>query len=199
MNELDGEVADVEVISKGEDSFPYDEDRYFDQDNFYPMDGDVIRYTAANAAQNTGDYFDQDNFYPADGVMCDSKSNLTDAEFSDAFGDYFKNVVKGARNASGNVASFFSPQETARRRAARYAGRSAKTQESLSRAELNKNVGKETETDKAIAQTLKSSSTPSLASDGKKPMSTTTKVLIGVGIAGIIGVIAFLALRRKKA
>jgi hypothetical protein len=198
MKELDGEVANIEVISKGEDSFPYDEDRYFDQDNFYPMDGDVIKYTAANAAQNTGDYFDQDNFYPADGVMCDSKSNLTDAEFSDAIGDTFRNIGKFYKNTTKAAADFMSPKERAARKKARSEKRSAKNEEAKSRAALNRSLGQDKPSDVALAQALQSTATDAKTIT-KKPMTTTTKVLIGVGVAGVIGVIAFLVLKRKKA
>jgi len=195
MKDLDGEVLDVEVVSKQPELESYSAEKYYDQDNFYPMIGDVVPMVATNAAQNTGDYFDQDNFYPIDGVKVDQDGNWTDVEFSDAIGDGYRNLVKGARNVTSNVGSFFSPEETKRRRLARSEKKSAKIEEAKSRAELNRNVGKETESDKALAEALKSSQTPTKT----EGMSKTTKGLLiggGVLVAVVIGVLVYRSVKK---
>lgn len=200
MKDLDGEVMNIEVISKASDSYPYDAERYFDKDNFYPIDGDVIPMVAANAAQNTGNYFDQDNFYPADGVKVDQEGTWTDVEFSDANGikGFIKNVGGIYSGAARTVKDYLSPEERAERKNLRKLKKEAKIDEIKSRSDLNKNVGKETESDKALAEALKTSSSTTQSVDNK-PMSKTTKtVLIVGGIALVGGLIAFLVLRKKK-
>jgi hypothetical protein len=186
MSELDGEVKGCEVISKASNSFPYDAERYFDKDNFYPIDGDVIPMVAANAAQNTGNYFDQDNFYPADGVKVDQEGTWTDVEFSDAGGIF------------QNVKDYFSKEERSERKKLRKEKKAAKTDEIKSRAELNRALLQDKPSDVALAEALKTSSSTTQSVDNK-PMSKTTKtVLIVGGIALVGGLIAFLVLRKKK-
>jgi hypothetical protein len=196
MSELDGEVKGCEVISKPANSFPYDAERYFDKDNFYPMDGEVIPMVAANAAQNTGNYFDQDNFYPADGVInpdavnYEQEGSLTDTEFSNGIGDWFKETAENIK------------ERGAERRAARKARKEAKTQEILSRAELNKSLTQDKPSDIALADALKSATATPAATRGgatNKGMSKTTKtVLIVGGSLVVVGLIAFFVLRKKK-
>ena len=193
MKELDGEVTSCEVISKASTSFPYDAERYFDKDNFYPMDGEVIPMVAASAAQNTGNYFDQDNFYPADGitpedVQYDSLGSLNDAEFSNAGGIF------------QNIKDYFSPEERAERKEIRKARKSAKTEEIKSRAELNKSLTQDKPSDVALAEALKQSTKqPSIPTGGKKTLSKNTKTLLIVGGVLVVGgLITFLVLRSKK-
>lgn len=187
MKELDGEVTSCEVISKASTSFPYDAERYFDKDNFYPMDGEVIPMVAASAAQNTGNYFDQDNFYPADGVMCDNTSMLTESEFSDASGIF------------QNIKDYFSPEERAERKESRKARKSAKTAEIQSRAELNKSLTKDKPSDVALAEALKGATAQPSTAGGQKTLSKSTKTLLIVGGVLVVGgLITFLVLRSKK-
>ena len=201
MSELDGEVKGCEVISKPANSFPYDAERYFDKDNFYPMDGEVIPMVAAVAAQNTGNYFDQDNFYPADGINPDAvnyeqEGSLTDTEFSNGIGDFFKETYENIKERGEE------------RRAARKARKDAKTQEILSRAELNKSLTQDKPSDVALAEALKSATTTPTASGGSggrksastgNGMSKTTKtILIVGGSLVVIGLVAFFVLRKKK-
>jgi hypothetical protein len=189
MSELDGEVRGCEVISKASSSYPYDAARYFDKDNFYPMDGEVISMVAANAAQNTGDYFDQDNFYPADGVKVDQEGTWTDVEFSDARG-IFKNIK-----------DYFSPEERSQRKDARRGRRAAKTDEIRSRAELNRSLTQDKPSDVALAQALSAAPAPSQRPTGRRAggMSRQTKTLLIVGSVVLVGgIAAFLLLRKKK-
>jgi hypothetical protein len=197
MSELDGEVKGCEVISKPANSFPYDAERYFDKDNFYPMTGEVIPMVAANAAQNTGDYFDQDNFYPADGVInpdavnYEQEGSLTDTEFSNGIGDWFKETTENIKERS------------AERKAARKARKEAKTQEILSRAELNRSLTQDKPSDVALADALKSATatpaaTRSSGSSAGGGMSKRTKTILVVGGSlVVIGLVAFLVLRKK--
>jgi hypothetical protein len=198
MSELDGEVKGCEVISKPSNSFPYDAERYFDKDNFYPMDGEVVPMVAAVAAQNTGNYFDQDNFYPADGINPDAvnyeqEGSLTDTEFSNGIGDFFKETYENIKERS------------AERKEARKARRAAKTAEIQSRAELNKSLTQDKPSDVALAEALKSATaTPTAggarggASTGKGMSKTTKTILIVGGSLVVIGLVAFLVLRKKK-
>jgi hypothetical protein len=66
FQELDGESINLDSTEIPTMSA---HDAVIDTDNFYPFQGDAIPMVAASAAQNTCDYFDQDNFYPMDGVM----------------------------------------------------------------------------------------------------------------------------------
>ena len=185
MSELDGEVKGCEVISKASNSYPYDAERYFDKDTFYPMNGEVVPMVAAVAAQNTGNYFDQDNFYPADGVKVDQEGTWTDVEFSDASGIW------------QNIKDYFSPEERAERKAARKERKSAKTEEIRSRAELNKSLSTDKPSDVALAEALKSTSKAPAAP--KQGMSKNTKTLLIVGSVVVVGgLVAFLLLRKKK-
>jgi hypothetical protein len=63
-NNLDGENVELDGVTNEDMSF---HDSVNDSDDFYPFQGEALPMVAASAAQNTGNYFDQDNFYPADG------------------------------------------------------------------------------------------------------------------------------------
>lgn len=170
---LDGEVTD------------------FDQDNFYPYDGALVPMVAASATQNMGaDYNDQDNFYPADGVGLSSDSLPLTDEYSEARGKRLKGTV-------------FDKKERARRRALREKLRiekqAAKVEETKSRAELNKNVGKETASDIELAKALSNPNTVDVKLGAEKaPMSKTTKIVIGVSVVVLLGVIGFVVYKKMK-
>jgi hypothetical protein len=189
FQELDGENINLDSTEIPTMSA---HDAIIDTDNFYPFQGDAIPMVAASAAQNTPDYFDQDNFYPMDGVMGND-------EFSDAsgIGDFFKSVGGAYGNAAKGLKDYLSPEERKARKEGRKARKDAKTEEIKSRAELNKNIGKETESDKTLAEALKASSTSPKVED--KKMSKTTKTLLIVGGVLVVGgLITFLVLRSKK-
>jgi hypothetical protein len=182
FQELDGENINLDSTEIPTMSA---HDAIIDTDNFYPFQGDAIPMVAASAAQNTCDYFDQDNFYPMDGVMGSD-------EFSDASGIF------------QNVKDYFGKEESQARKGRRKEKKDlrldkkrAKIEETKSRAELNQNVGKETESDKTLAEALKASSTSPKVED--KKMSKTTKTLLIVGGVLVVGgLITFLVLRSKK-
>lgn len=191
MSELDGEVTGCEVISKASTTYPYSPERYFDKDNFYPFQGEVVPMVAAVAAQNTGNYFDQDNFYPADGVSPDAvrfdeMASISDAEFSDASGIF------------QNIKDYFSPEERAERKAARKERKAAKTEEIRSRAELNKSLSTDKPSDVALAEALKGATAQPKMPKAKGMSKQTKTLLIVGGVVVVGGLIAFLVLRKKK-
>ena len=191
MSELDGEVGGFEVISTPTNTVTEV------TDDFYSMDGEVIPMVAASAAQDTGNYFDQDNFYPADGLVInpdavnyEQEGSLSDAEFSNGIGDFFRETAESIKKRS------------AQRRAARQARKAAKTAEIQSRAELNKSLTQDKPSDVALAEALKASSAQPVggsAGKTKAPMSKNTKTLLIVGgILVVGGLTTWFLLRKKK-
>ena len=175
--ELDGEPISIEQSSPADrttglntrEDFPYFNNSFNNADgmiNHADAEG-RIRMVAASAAQNTPNYFDQDNFYPADGVV---------------------------QNLKQSISSALSPEEARKRREARKARRdtrtSSKAEERKSRADLNRAIGQDKQSDVELAKALG-------ASDSQ-PMSTTTKVLIGVGVLAVVGAIAYFVIKKKK-
>lgn len=190
MSELDGEVGGFEVISTPTNTVTEV------TDDFYSMDGEVIPMVAASAAVDTGNYFDQDNFYPADGLVInpdavnyEQEGSLSDAEFSNGVGDFFRETAESIKKRS------------AERREARKARRAAKTAEIQSRAEVNKSLTQDKPSDLALAEALKESSKQPVAGTGGKSstMSKSTKTLLIVGGVLVVGGLAtWLLLRKKK-
>lgn len=184
--ELDGEPISIEQSSPSDRStglnqiedFPFFNDSFNNADGLNKADAEGrIRMVAAVAGQNTPNYFDQDNFYPADGLK----------NFGKSVGQIYGNAAKGAAN-------FLSPEEIAKRKAERQASRSerkaAKTAEIQSRADLNKAAGQQNPADTEIAK--------SLSGSDKTPMSTKTKVLIGLGVLAVVSAIAYFVIKKKK-
>lgn len=174
--ELDGEPISIEQASPSDRStglnqredFPYFNNSFNNADgmiNHADSEG-RIKMVVASAAQNTRNYFDQDNFYPADGI----------------------------RQVGQNIKSFFSKAETSKRRGDRQAQRSerraSKVDERKSRAELNREIGKDKQSDIELAKAL--------GTDTKTGMSTTTKILIGVGVVAVLGAIVYFTVIKKK-
>jgi hypothetical protein len=69
-NNLDGENIELDGVTNEDMSF---HDQFNDADDFYPFQGEPISMIAASAAQNTPDYFDQENFYPLDGDYSEAR------------------------------------------------------------------------------------------------------------------------------
>jgi len=178
--ELDGENISIEQSS------PSDIRRTLDQDDFYPADGNyanedgIVTMVAAVAGQNTPNYYDQDNFYPADGKK-------------DGF---FRSVGQIYGNAARGAADFLSKEESDKRKANRKEKKSVKNTEALSRAELNKSLGQDKQSDVELAKALKGEDTST--SKTPQPMSKNTKIAIGVGVVVVLGAIAFFVFRKKK-
>jgi hypothetical protein len=185
--ELDGEPISIEQSSPADNStglnqredFPFFNDSFNNADGLNKADAEGrIRMVAAVAGQNTPNYFDQDNFYPAEGPTK----------------GFFGNVGKAYGNAAKGAADFLSEEQSKQRRDARNKRRdirtAAKAEETKSRADLNREIGKDKASDLELAKALG-------ASD-KQPMSTTTKVLIGVGVLAVVGAIAYFVIKKKK-
>jgi hypothetical protein len=178
--ELDGEPISIEQSSPSDrttglnvrEDFPTFNDSFNNADgmiNHADSDG-RIKMVAASAAQNTPNYFDQDNFYPADGL-------------------------KGIGQSIGqNIQGFFSSEQAAARQKGRQGRRDtrtgAKAEERKSRADLNRAVGQDKQSDVELAKAL--------GGGDSQPMSTTTKVLIGVGVVAVLGAIAYFVMKKKK-
>jgi hypothetical protein len=177
--ELDGEPISIEQASPSDrttglntkESFPEFNDSFNNADGLNKADAEGrIKMVAAVAGQNTPNYFDQDNFYPADGL-------------------------KGVgQSITGNLQNFFSSEQSSTRQKGRQGRRdaraAAKAEERKSRADLNRAVGQDKQSDVELAKAL--------GSDGSQPMSTTTKVLIGVGVVAVLGAIAYFVMKKKK-
>jgi hypothetical protein len=140
----------------------------------------IGKMVVASAAQNTPNYFDQDNFYPADGKQ---------KGFFGSVGQIYGNAARGA-------AGFLSKEEIEKRKASRKENKAVKNAETLSRAELNKSIGQDKASDVELAKALKGE-TPSTSTPASS-MSTTTKVLIGVGVVAVLGTIAYFVLKGKS-
>jgi hypothetical protein len=178
--ELDGENISIEQTS------PSDRRRTLDQDDFYPADGNyanedgIVTMVAASAAQNTPNYFDQDNFYPADGKK-------------DGF---FRSVGQIYGNAARGAAGFLSKEEIDKRKASRKEKKSVKNTEALSRAELNKSLGQDKQSDVELAKALKGDDTSK--SSTAQPMSKNTKIAIGFSVVLVLGTIVYFIVKKKK-
>ena len=181
--ELDGEAISIEQSSPSDNTTGLNtrEDFPFFNNSFNNADGMInhadsegrISMVAAVAGQNTPNYFDQDNFYPADGQITRRRR----------VGNRFRtrsDERRQSRQVKGDD-----------RRDARLSKKDAKTAEIQSRADLNREVGKEKQSDLELAKALQDSGTST-------PMSTTTKVLIGAGIVGVLGAIVYFTIIKKK-
>lgn len=116
-----------------------------------------------------------------------------------AFDDYYSASGDRKKRREEKRARKSAKKDTRQKmREAIVSGKLAKNEERLSRAELNKGLGTEKESDVELAKALSESVKDDSSKKEKKPMSTTTKILIGVGAALLIGGIAFLVLRKKS-
>lgn len=179
--ELDGTLIDMDGVAVGDIAFHGTE---VDTDDFYPADGveDITNMVALSAAQNIGpDIYDGDNFYPADGDYSEARGRL-----------------KG---------TIFDKKERAKRRAERQkrinARQSAKNEETRSRAELNRQAGKESKSDVELAKVLSGSAIPGLPSSTDTTPATTglsknKKIMIGVGVAVVVAVIGIVVYKRMN-
>lgn len=182
--ELDGENISIEQSS------PSDTRRTLDQDNFYPADGQVIPMVAANASQNTINYLDQDNFYPADGQVIP----MVAAVAGQNTGNYFDQ--DNFYPANGLRSRMRTNKE--KRQAARLAKKQAKTNEIQSRADLNKSLGQDKQSDVELAKALSSSNTTdSTTTKTEVGMTKNTKIALGV-VGGLIVIAGIYFLVKKK-
>jgi hypothetical protein len=147
--------------------------------------GDVTNMIALSAAQNIGPgIFDGDNFYPADG------------DYSDASGR-----SKRRKKRKGTI---WDKDERAKRRAERQdllkSRVSSKNEEIKSRAELNRNIGKENQGDVELAKVLSASAAPLPIDTApiSPGMTRKTKILIGAGAGLVVLIIGIVLYKRYK-
>lgn len=135
----------------------------------------VVGMVAASATQNV---------YPE---LNEDLSPFDDYDFSDASGR-FKGTI-------------LDKKERKRRRDVRQKRKSeklaVKNAERLSRAELNKGLMTDKQSDVELAKALASDDTKTPTTE-KKPMSTTTKVLIGTGALLLLAGIGFAVYKMRK-
>lgn len=158
------------------------------------------RSTGLNQREDFPEF--NDSFNNADGMINhadrDGRIKMVAASAAQNTGNYFDqdnfypaDGIKGAfQSANANIKDFFSKEQSAERRKSRKERKAAKTAEIQSRADLNKSAGQEKQSDVELAKALGKSDS--------QPMSTTTKVLIGVGVLAVVGAIAYFVIKKKK-
>jgi hypothetical protein len=138
-------------------------------------------------------YFN-DSFNNADGMISHSDSmgriKMVVASAAQDTPDYFDQDNFYPADGQGKERAAQREKLRAERQKLRGDKKAAKTAEIQSRADLNKAVGQQNPADIEIAK--------SLGASEKTPMSTTTKVLIGVGILAVVSAVAFLMVKKKK-
>lgn len=139
-------------------------------DEFLNIGGETVVGMVATNATN--------NVYPE---LNEDLSPFDDYDFSDASGR-----LKG---------TIFDKKERAKRRATRQKRKdekqSAKNAETLSRAELNKGLSGDKQSDIELAKALGSDNTKDDSKAPKAPMSNTNKVLIGLGVTLLLAGIGY--------
>ena len=138
---------------------------------------------------------DQDDFYPADGNYANEDGIVTMVAASAAQNtpNYYDQDNFYPADGSGRARRQANRK---RRQDAKFVKKGAKTAEIQSRAELNKSLGQEKQSDVELAKALKGddTSTPKTT----EPMSKNTKIAIGVGVVVVLGAVAFFVLRKKE-
>ena len=138
----------------------------------------ILQYTVMSGASDVKNFLDGDNFYPFDGEI-----------------DAFQNEVFPEKDEFSYFSVFGIGKPTENQLAkqkARLDKKTAKTQLTLSQAELNRNLGKEKQSDIDLAKALQDSG------DTKGGLSTGAIVGIAVGGLVVIGLIVFVIKRKKK-
>jgi hypothetical protein len=192
--ELDGENISIEQSS------PSDTRRTLDQDDFYPADGQVIPMIAANASQNTGNYFDQDNFYPADGQLIPMVAAVAGQNTGNYFDqdNFYPANGLGSRLRSRRIANKQKRQQRrSTRQQSRFAKKQAKTNEIQSRADLNKSLGQDKQSDIELAKALATTSAPITSTKVDTGMTKNTKIVLGV-VGGLVLIAGIYFLVKKK-
>lgn len=167
--------------------------------SFSNLEGVIENFDAVVAGDNISNkYFDQDNFYPAcgcsnmDGVI----ENFDAVNAGNDIGNrYFDQdnfyPANGYSNVRGALQStFLDKNERIRRRNVK---EERKRKDLENQKILAKNIGKSSQNDAALLASLNKPTVTKTTG-----ISTTTKVLIGVGIVGVIGVAAYFLLKKKK-
>jgi len=138
--------------------------------------GEVVKMISpmgSDTAYDTLDY--EDNFYSADGFMNESQGNG-----DDSFSNFDVGAVFGV-----------DKKERARRRKLRQDRKNekVKTQSLMAKGLADKSG------EIALADALK---TPEVKEEKEKGMSKTTKILIGVGVVAVLGIVGFIIYKKSK-
>jgi hypothetical protein len=131
----------------------------------------VLKYEVMTGSSDVKNFRDGDDFYPFDGK-----------------GDSFRNEVFPEQDEFSYFSIFGIGKPTENQLAkqkARLDKKAAKTQLTLSQAELNRNLGKEKQSDIDLAKALQDSG------DTKGGLSTGAMIGIAVGGLALIGIIIF--------
>jgi hypothetical protein len=126
----------------------------------------ILKYEVMSGASDVKNFRDGDDFYPFDGVKNDSFQNEVFPE-NDEF-------------------SYMSDWRKAKKQA-RLDKKNAKTELTLSQAELNRNLGKDKQSDIELAKALQEKG----GGDAKGGLSTGAIIGIAVGGLALIGIIIF--------
>jgi len=140
----------------------------------------ILKYEVMSGASDVKNFRDGDNFYPFNGEKNDAFQNEVFPE-QDEF-SYFTFLGKG------------KPSENQKaKKQARLDAKNAKTQLTLSQAELNRNLGKDKQSDIELAKALQEK-----GGDEQKGMSNGAKIGIAVGGLVVVILIVVLATRGSK-
>jgi hypothetical protein len=137
----------------------------------------VLKYEVMSGASDVKNFRDGDDFYPFDGK-----------------GDSFRNEVFPDKDEFSYFSVFGIGKPTENQKAkqqARLDKKTAKTQLKLSQAELNRNLGKDKQSDIELAKALQEK-----GGDEQKGMSTGAIIGIAVGSLALIGIIIFVVKSR---
>lgn len=195
---LDGVVVGMDAVIAAEKVGP----NYMDADNFYPADGDDpqavdISYDEEDndLSGSSSDYFDGDASSYFDG---DGYSSYDGDDFFSVDGDGKKRrqEKRDERKEKREDRADERKERQDERRELRSQKKKAKIDEIEARNKLTESLSQPDQT----ADLLKSMQDPmeTKSATEKKGMSTTTIILIATGGLVVLGLTAFLLLRRKK-
>jgi hypothetical protein len=153
-------------------------------EEFNNLDGSIDLYDAVDSITPIGNnYFDAENFYPASGIRRRRRGRRSRS------GRPRPRLRRGGR---GGFASRLLENQREKNRL-KFA---AKDKQAQAQIESARALGRGTSADAALARSL--GSTMATTPQTKPGMSTTTKVLIGVGVAAVLGIGAYFLLKKKK-
>lgn len=187
---------------------------------------DVVKYDAPMAIMGGKDYFDEDNFYPADGEYSEIRGRRKRRSHKNADGS-FKNDfdttmpdssgyppsevgtigrssnMRGKRYRKGGFRHFLDKMQ--KNRAQKLKNKRIEAKSQLETAKAMQNKSGDIAMSKALRSMANSDRDAAIAESkvkqptDKKGMSMGVKIAIGAGAALLLGTVLFLALRKPKA
>lgn len=155
------------------------------------LDGENISIEQSSPSDNTR-LLDQDNFYPADGKvipMVAAVAGQNTGNYFDQDNFYPANGIRKKRRADRR-------ENRQKLKDARLVKKQAKTNEIQSRADLNKSLGQEKQSDIELAKAL--APTPSTDNEKKSVgLSKNTKIAIGA-VGGLVLIVGIYFLVKKN-